>query len=82
MSAPDEQDDVPDWVHRMRAEGYKVTIGTGEPLSYEPEVDFFTPPLPLPSRTPTRVERIGSVLRRGIARMHHLVRRRGHAAIP
>jgi hypothetical protein len=81
MPATNEVADEPGWVGRMRDEGYKVTIGTGE-LPLEPEVDFFTPPFPLHGRPPTRMERLGRVLRKGFARMHHLVRRRGHAAVP
>ena len=81
MSEIDEQADGPGWVRRMREKGYTVTVGTGE-LSPEPEVDFFTPPLPVANRTPTRVVRLRAMLRKGFAHLHQLAQRRRHAALP
>ncbi|HEX8241870.1 MAG TPA: hypothetical protein VF541_00185 [Longimicrobium sp.] len=66
MSEIDEQEDVPDWVKRMREKGYKITIGTGGPLSYEPEVSFANPPLPEPDLR-TRVQRLLRRIGRGVA---------------
>jgi hypothetical protein len=46
MSEDTADPTVPDWVRRMRADGYTVRIGTGTGgLPYEPEVSF-TPPRP------------------------------------
>lgn len=39
------QQEVPEWVVRMRAAGYNVRIGTiDEPLSEIPEAMFYPPP--------------------------------------
>lgn len=35
----------PEWVQRMRAAGYNIRIGTGEPMAEIPDV-MFDPPLP------------------------------------
>ncbi|HEU4561734.1 MAG TPA: hypothetical protein VFS20_28170 [Longimicrobium sp.] len=40
----DDDPAVPDWVRRMRADGYTVRIGTDPtPLPFEPQVDFTLP---------------------------------------
>ena len=78
----DEQEDVPDWVKRMRAKGHRVTIGTGGPLSYEPEVSFANPPLP-EAGLRTRAERLVRRLARGVALpFKRLARERRHAPLP
>ena len=81
MSGNDEQEDVPDWVQRMREAGHKVTIGTGGPLSYEPEVSFANPP---PERSlRTRAEGMVRKLRRGVSLLlKRLAGERRHATLP
>lgn len=74
----DEQEDVPDLVKRLREAGFKVTIGTGEPLSYEPEVSFANPP-------PSKRDADGLVqkLRRSVVLISkRLTRMRRHATLP
>lgn len=47
MSEHTDDPAVPDWVRRMRADGYTVRIGTGTGgIPFEPEVSF-TPPYEL-----------------------------------
>lgn len=72
----------PDWVHRLRAKGYKITTGTvGTPgLPYEPGIDF-SPPEP-PRRALWR--RVASTARK-VFGSPSVSRRRGdasHAAVP
>lgn len=38
------QRNEPEWVQKMRAAGYNVRVGTGEPMSEIPEV-MFDPPV-------------------------------------
>jgi hypothetical protein len=34
----------PEWVQRMRAAGYNIRVGSGEPMSEIPDAYFYPPP--------------------------------------
>ena len=42
---PDVEIEEPLWVQQMRAKGYNVRIGSGEPMSEIPEAFFYPPPM-------------------------------------
>jgi hypothetical protein len=67
----------PEWVQRMRAAGYNVRVGRGEPLSEIPEV-MFDPPL---SRRQRAQERIVNTFR-SLFRLEPLNAREPHAPLP
>lgn len=58
MSEPQQE---PEWVQRMRAAGYNIRVGSGEPMSEIPDAYFYPPP--------TLRSRIGESLVRGYRRM-------------
>jgi hypothetical protein len=71
------QQEVPEWVVRMRAAGYNVRIGTiNEPLSEIPEAMFYPPP----GRTHRFAELIANTFRR-VFRLNASTRA-GHAPVP
>lgn len=72
--APREE---PDWVQRMRAAGYNIRVGRGEPLSEVPEV-MFDPPL---SRRQRIQDRIVNTFR-NLFRLKPLDGREPHAPLP
>jgi hypothetical protein len=73
--APREE---PEWVHAMRAAGYKIRIGTGEGTMTEiPEV-MFDPPFTLLQRIRLR---IASILR-SVFRLGPAAERVTHAPLP
>ena len=43
---PDVEIEEPLWVQRMRARGYNIRIGSGEPMSEIPDAFFYPPPMP------------------------------------
>jgi hypothetical protein len=72
----------PEWVHRLRAKGYKVTTGTvGTPgLPYEPGIDF-SPPASLHRALWRRVAGTARKVFGSASRSRHR-RDRSHAAVP
>ena len=72
--APREE---PEWVQRMRAAGYNIRRGLGEPLSEIPEVTF-DPPL---SRRQRIQYRLASVFR-SLFRLKPTDGREPHAPLP
>ena len=73
----DEARAEPEWVQRMRAAGYNIRVGRGEPLSEIPEV-MFDPPL---SRRQRAQERIVSTFR-SLFHLKALNGREPHAPLP
>jgi hypothetical protein len=73
----DEARAEPEWVQRMRAAGYNIRVGRGEPLSEIPEV-MFDPPL---SRRQRIQERIVHTFR-SLFRLKPLNGRVPHAPLP
>jgi hypothetical protein len=69
--------DEPEWVQRMRAAGYNIRIGAGEPMSEIPEV-MFDPPLTLRQRMHYR---IASAFR-SVFRLKPFAGRANHAPLP
>lgn len=67
----------PEWVQRMRAAGYNVRVGRGEPLSEIPEV-MFDPPVSRLRRIQHRV--VGGF--RSLFRLKPLDDREPHAPLP
>jgi hypothetical protein len=67
--------DEPDWVKRLRADGFDVRGGEGN-LPFEPEASF--PPMP-----PRRLERTVRAMFNWFLRLgHSLQRKRRHAPVP
>ena len=78
-----EESDVPEWVKRMREDGYAVRIGSGE-LSEVPDF-MFTPPPRLPRGSFLR--RLGTLARmifasKGIRHPQRATPSRPHAPVP
>jgi hypothetical protein len=73
----DEARAEPEWVQRMRAAGYNIRVGRGEPLSEIPEV-MFGPPL---SRRQGVQDRIVNTFR-SLLRLKPLNGREPHAPLP
>jgi len=67
--------DEPDWVKRLRADGFDVRGGAGN-LPEEPEASF----APMP---PRRFERAARAMFNGLRRLDHLAAgKRRHASVP
>jgi hypothetical protein len=74
MPQAEEPRDEPDWVKRLRADGFDVQ-GGDNPLPFEPEASF----------APTRHWRTLTVVRailRWFRPPHHIARLRRHAPVP
>ncbi len=67
----------PEWVQRMRAAGYNIRVGRGEPIPEIPDAYFYPPP--------TLRNRIRESLGRGFKKLVRAVtaiRRSSHAPFP
>ena len=42
---PDVEVEEPLWVQSMRAKGYNIRVGSGEPMSEIPDAFFYPPPM-------------------------------------
>ncbi len=62
---PDVEIEEPLWVQRMRAKGYNIRVGSGEPMSEIPEAMFPPPVHPLRRRIALIARGIRKLLRMG-----------------
>lgn len=60
---PGESPAEPEWVQRMRARGYNIRVGTGEPMSEEPDAAFYPPPYAIRSRFRSVGAAVSTILR-------------------
>jgi hypothetical protein len=67
----------PEWVRRMRAAGYDVRVGSGEPMSEIPEV-MFDPPVSRGSRIKHRIRTVF----RGLFHLQPSTGHTTHAPLP
>jgi hypothetical protein len=67
----------PEWVQRMRAAGYNIRVGSGEPMSEIPDA-MFDPPVSRGTRIRGRI----FIALRSLFRLQLSTRRATHAPLP